>query len=55
MVKLSFTPLDLLTSQETLKSISILFTEDWIDLYSSKCMSDSNFMAVALTVPEKHG
>ena len=44
-----------LTSQETLKSISILFTENWIDLYSSRCMSDPNFMALALTVPKKHG
>ena len=41
-----------LTSQETLKSMSILFIEDWIDLYSSRCMSDPNFMALALTVPK---
>ena len=36
-------------------TVSILFTEDWIDLYSSRCMSDPNLMALALTVPKKHG
>ena len=25
------------------------FIEDWIDLYSSRCMSDPNLMALALT------
>ena len=35
--------------------MSILFIEDWIDLYSSRCMYDPNFMALALTVPKKHG
>ena len=36
-------------------SKSILFIEDGIDLYSSRCMSDPNFMALALTVPKIHG
>ena len=35
--------------------MSILIIEDGIDLYSSRCMSDPNFMALALTVPNKHG
>ena len=28
--------------------MSVLFSEDGIDLYSSRCMSDPNFMALAL-------
>ena len=43
------------TSQETLKSMSILFIQGKMDLYSLRCMSDSNFMALAPTVPNKHG
>ena len=35
--------------------MSILFIEDGIDLYSSRCMSDPNFMALALIVSKKHG
>ena len=38
-----------------LKSKPILFIDHGIDLYSSRCMSDPNFMALALTVPKKHG
>ena len=38
-----------------MKRMSILFIEDGIDLYVSSCMSDPNFMALALTVPKKHG
>ena len=29
--------------------------DDGIDLYFSRCMSDPNFMALALTIPKKHG
>ena len=35
------------------KSWSILFIEDRIDHYSLRCMSDPNFMALALAVPNK--
>ena len=38
-----------------LKHIRVLFIDDGIDLYSSRCMSDPNFMALSLTVPEKQG
>ena len=43
-----------LTSQETLKHMSILFIKGMINLYFSKRMSNPNFMALALTVPKKH-
>ena len=38
-----------------LKSRSIVFIDDGVDLYSSRCMSDPNFMALALTSTEKQG
>ena len=34
--------------------MSILFIEDAIDLHSSRCMFDPNFMALAFTVPKIH-
>ena len=34
--------------------MSILFSEDGIDLFSSRCMSDPNFMDLAHTVAKKH-
>ena len=42
-----------LPSQGTFKSRSVLFINDGVDLYSSSCMSDTYFMALALTVSEK--
>ena len=35
--------------------MSIAFTDDGVDLYSSRCMSDPNFIALALTGSEKQG
>ena len=32
--------------------MSILFIEDGIDLYLSRCMSGPNSMALALTIPK---
>ena len=44
-----------LPCHETLKSRSIPFIDDGADHYSSSCMSDLNFMALALIVSEKKG
>ena len=34
---------------------SIVFIDNGAELYSSRCMSDPNFMALALTVSDKQG
>ena len=44
-----------LPSQGILKSRSTVFTDDGIDFYSSRCMSDPNCMALALTGTGKQG
>ena len=33
----------------------MVLIDDGVDLYSSRCMSDPNFMALALTGTEKQG
>ena len=39
----------------TLKSRSIVFLHGGVDLYCSRCMSEPNFMALALIGYEKQG
>ena len=45
----------ILPSQGTIKSRLILFTDDEVNRYFSRGMSDPNFMALAITVSEKQG
>ena len=43
---------DNLPSKGTLKSRAIVFIDNGVDLYSSRCMSDPNFMDLAIIVSE---
>ena len=45
----------MLASQGTLKSRSIVLIDDGVDLYSLRCMSDPNVMALVLIGTEKQG